>query len=71
MTGDVDRYEQIPIRRGMTFRGEFYGYTVEGQVEIIRPSQLGACSCDIKVVSETDATDDDSDDDGEEDDEDV
>jgi hypothetical protein len=45
----------------MTFRGEFYGYTVEGQVEIIRPSQLGGCSCDIKIVSETDATVDTSD----------
>lgn len=57
-TGTIDKYLPIKIRRGMTFRGEFYGYTVEGQVEIIRPSQLGGCSCDIKIVSESDATDD-------------
>lgn len=56
-TGTIDRYKPIKIRRGQTFRGEFYGYTVEGQVEIIRPSQLGGCSCDIKIVSETDPTD--------------
>jgi hypothetical protein len=60
-TGTIDKFLPIKIRRGMTFRGEFYGYTVEGQVEIIRPSQLGGCSCDIKIVSETDATVDTSD----------
>jgi hypothetical protein len=57
-TGTIDKYLPIKIRRGMTFRGEFYGYVVEGQVEIIRPSQLGGCSCDIKIVSESDADED-------------
>jgi hypothetical protein len=51
-TSTIDKYNDIIIRRGMTFKGEFYGYKVEGQVEIIRPSQLGGCSCDIKIVSE-------------------
>jgi hypothetical protein len=65
-TGDIDRYKPIKVRRGMTFRGKFYGYTVEGQVEIIRPSQLGGCSCDIKIVSETDPTDDEEETDADE-----
>jgi hypothetical protein len=51
-TGTIDKFKDIPIRRGMTFKGMFYGVEVVGEVEIIRPSQLGACSCDIKVVDE-------------------
>jgi hypothetical protein len=52
--GTIDKFNDIIVRRGMTFRGTFYGYTVEGQVEIIRPSQLGGCSFDVKIVSEED-----------------
>lgn len=48
----VDRYIDCGVRRGMTYRGEFYGQTIEGQVEFVRPSQLGAMSVDIKVISE-------------------
>jgi hypothetical protein len=51
-TGRGDRYKDIPIRRGMTFRGAFNGVEIEGEIEIVRPSQLGAASCDIKVVTE-------------------
>lgn len=51
-TGSVDKFADIPVRRGDTFRGMFYGYLVEGVVEIVRPSQLGGASCDIKVIKE-------------------
>ena len=51
-TGTVDKYKDCGVRRGHTFRGEFYGNTVEGVVEMVRPSQLGAMSVDIKVVTE-------------------
>lgn len=51
--GTVDKYDDIVIRRGMTFRGIAYGYEVVGTVEIVRPSQLGGCSCDIKVITES------------------
>lgn len=51
-TGSVDKYGPIKVRRGMIFRGIMYGYPVAGTVEIVRPSQLGGCSCDIKVVTE-------------------
>lgn len=52
-TGTVDKYGPVKLRRGMRFKGEAYGYTYEGEVEIIRMSQLGACSCDIKVLKES------------------
>lgn len=52
-TGTVDKYGPIKVRRGMIFRGIMYGYPVVGTVEIVRPSQLGGCSCDIKVVTES------------------
>lgn len=48
----IDRYKDCGVRRGMTFKGEFYEQTIEGQVEFIRPSQLGGMSVDIKVVTE-------------------
>lgn len=51
-TYDNDKYMPIKVRRGMKFRGVMYGYLVEGTVEIVRASQLGGCSCDIKVVTE-------------------
>lgn len=51
-TGTIDAYMPIDIRRGDKFRGEFYGYLVEGVVEFVRPSQLGACSVDIRVNTE-------------------
>lgn len=50
--GTADYYKDIPVRRGMRFRGIFYGYEVVGEVENVRPSQLGQASCDIKVVTE-------------------
>lgn len=51
-TGTVDYYKDIAVRRGMRFRGIFYGYEIVGEVENVRPSQLGQASCDIKVVTE-------------------
>lgn len=50
--GSIDRYKDCGVRRGMTFRGEFYGQSIEGKIEFIRPSQLGAMSVDIKVITE-------------------
>lgn len=51
-TGTVDKYKDCGVRRGHIFRGVFYGYEIKGIVEIVRPSQLGAMSCDIKVNTE-------------------
>lgn len=51
--GTVDMYGPILVRRGHRFRGEFYGYTLEGVVEFVRPSQLGMCSVDIKINTES------------------
>lgn len=51
-TGTVDKYLDCGVRRGHTFRGEFYGNTIEGIVEMVRPSQLGGMSVDIKVITE-------------------
>lgn len=51
-SGTVDLYGPILVRRGYRFRGEFYGYTIEGVVEFVRPSQLGMCSVDIKTNTE-------------------
>lgn len=48
-----DKYEDIPVKRGMRFRGVAWGVLIEGEVEIVRPSQLGGCSCDIKVLTES------------------
>lgn len=52
-TGLKDKYGPIKVRRGMRFRGEAYGYTAEGVVEFIRPSQLGMCSVDVKITTES------------------
>lgn len=51
-TGTVDKYLDCGVRRGHTFRGKFYDNTIEGVVEMVRPSQLGGMSVDIKVVTE-------------------
>lgn len=51
-TGTIDLYKDCGVRRGYTFRGEFYGVTIEGQIEMIEPSQLGEMNVDIKVVTE-------------------
>lgn len=48
-----DKYMPIKVRRGMHFRGIMYGYVVEGVVEIVRASQLGGCSADIKITTES------------------
>lgn len=50
--GTSDLYKDCGVRRGYTFRGSFYGITVEGQVEMIEPSQLGEMNVDIKVITE-------------------
>ena len=50
--GTIDLYKDCGVRRGYTFKGGFYGVTIEGQVEMIEPSQLGVMSVDIKVVTE-------------------
>lgn len=51
--GSWDKYLPIPVKRGMRFRGFAWGVMIEGEVEIVRPSQLGGCSCDIKVLTES------------------
>lgn len=51
--GSWDKYMPIPVKRGMRFRGEANGVMINGEVEIVRPSQLGGASCDIKVLTET------------------
>lgn len=48
-----DRYMPVKVRRGMTFKGIMYGYSVIGTVEIVRVSQLGGCSADIKITTES------------------
>lgn len=53
-TGTIDKYGPAKIRRGMKIRAEGYEYTYEGTVEMIRFSQLGGCSCDFRVETETD-----------------
>ena len=50
--GTIDLYKDCGVRRGYTFKGEFYGVTIEGQIEMIEPSQLGVMNVDIKVVTE-------------------
>lgn len=52
--GTSNKYGPVPVRRGMTFRGEAYGYTAEGVVEFVRVSQLGGCSVDVKITTESD-----------------
>lgn len=51
-TGTDDLYKDCGVRRGMIFRGAFYGNTIEGQIEMVEPSQLGEMNVDIKVVTE-------------------
>lgn len=50
--GTVDKFKDPGVRRGQTFKGVFYGYEIKGIVEIVRPSQLGGMSVDIKVNTE-------------------
>lgn len=52
--GSWDKFMPIPVKRGMRFRGVAWGLLIEGEVEIVRPSQLGGCSCDVKVLTESD-----------------
>lgn len=51
--GSWDKYMPIPVRRGMRFKGVAWGVLICGEVEIVRPSQLGGCSCDVKVLTES------------------
>lgn len=48
-----DKYMPINVKRGMRFRGIAFGVLIEGEVEIVRPSQLGSCSADVKVLTES------------------
>lgn len=50
--GAADLYKDCGVRRGYTFKGVFYGVEIEGQIEMIEPSQLGEMNVDIKVVTE-------------------
>lgn len=49
-----ERYMPINVRRGMTFKGGDPLYPVEGEVELVRFSQLGQASIYIKVKTESD-----------------
>lgn len=52
-TSSEDKYMPIEVRRGHRFKGEFYGYIVDGVIEFVRPSQIGSCSLDIKTNTES------------------
>lgn len=56
-TGSIDKYKDCGVRRGHIFRGTYYGTTIEGQVVLTRPSQLGAMSVVIKVITEDNGND--------------
>lgn len=47
-----DTWQDIAIKRGMYFRGEIYGYEVNGKVTGVGPSMMGGCLCYIKDVDE-------------------
>lgn len=49
---DDKTYKPIKVRRGMYFRGEIYGYEVNGKVIGVAPSMLGGCACQIKDLDE-------------------
>lgn len=51
-TSDADKYEDIPVKRGMIFRGHMYGYGVDGVVNGVGASILGGCVVQIKDLSE-------------------
>lgn len=51
-TSDSDKYEDIPVKRGMIFRGTMYGYLVDGVVNGVGASILGGCVVQIKDLSE-------------------
>lgn len=51
---DSDKYGPVLVRRGHKFRGNGYGYSYEGTVNMVRLSQLGQCSVDIRVDTEKD-----------------
>ena len=52
--GAFDKYLDIPVKRGMRFRGIAGGVMIDGEVELVIPSQLGGAKCYIKVTTETD-----------------
>jgi len=45
-------WSNVVIKRGMYFRGEIYGYEVNGKVTGVGPSMLGGCVCYIKDMDE-------------------
>lgn len=51
--GAWDKYMPINVKRGMRFRGIADGILIEGEVELVIPSQLGGAKCYIKVTSES------------------
>lgn len=50
---ESERYLPINVRRGMTFKGGYPLYPVEGEVELVRFSQLGQAAVYIKVTTES------------------
>ena len=52
--GAWDKYMPINVKRGMRFRGIADGVLIDGEVELVIPSQLGGAKCYIKVTSESD-----------------
>lgn len=51
--GMYDKYVDTPVKRGMRFRGIANGVLIDGEVELVVPSQLGGAKCYIKVTSES------------------
>lgn len=43
-----DKEKGVDIRKGMLFKGSFYGVEVEGEIFGIFPTQLGGCAVYLK-----------------------
>lgn len=53
--GSWDKYMPINVKRGMRFKGIADGVLIDGEVELVVPSQLGGAKCYIKVTDESEA----------------
>lgn len=42
-----DKSVGVPVRKGHSFRGNFYGVSVNGRVIGVFPTQIGGCECYI------------------------
>lgn len=51
--GAWNKYMPINVKRGMRFRGIANGVLIDGEIELVLPSQLGGAKCYIKVTSES------------------